>query len=795
MNNTAPNNIVSLSEYDKARRVGSDTVSLLNECRDMAAELLSKSLSKMLDRIEESLFELAEKALNHDVRNVYMEARGKALAHRSAVEAEFRRNFLQGFNKRLTAGDVPPKKLDLSTMELSLVDTDDFEATLAVSDIAKRLKNNCTDELMALDYRVAELMHQTDLSDDDNPLGPKAICEAFKDACNQLESNVNVKLIILKQFDQLVSDDIQGVYKDLNSHLVHRNVIPVITPDMLRRRASGAPAPRPQRPAGQPENQVPTVDSQQAVQAGDQELFATLQQLLSRNTDAGMASMLGGLAQSNFAPAGNGGFPELNANVLDALSTMQHGNFEAIVVDGANFDPSLAASGNILRDVKRSVMGQGATQVDAMTIDIVAMLFDYIFDDRQIPDKMKALIGRLQIPVLKVAMLDKKFFSKKTHPARQLLDTLAMAALGWNETEGEGDRLYCKIEEIIHRILSEFEENFDIFESARQELEAFLAEEEQLAHERAENSAKVIYDREWLQLARVSVEDEVKRRIAVGDMPDVIAQFLSLHWNNLMLSVYVKDGVDSDNWRNALQTMDDLIWSVQPKRSPEERMRLVSLLPPMLKKLEAALEINQTPKESREKFFAALVQCHAGAIKSGMPGKQVEVPQAAPAEPIFAPAPLLASVTAPVAEAKELMPVEHFNAAPVGASNFELDLIASANARRMSDDVAAIQELVPPKPAIQDADPYDAMAANLKRGAWIEFRHEDTAMRAKLAWVSPMKNMYLFTNRQGLNAMSISLEGLAAKLRSGSAVIVEESALVDRAVSSMLDALKSGATA
>ena len=74
--------------------------------------------------------------------------------------------------------------------------------------------------------------------------------------------------------------------------------------------------------------------------------------------------------------------------------------------------------------------------VDAFTIDIVAMLFDYIFDDRTIPDKLKALIGRLQIPVLKVAMLDKQFFSKKSHPARRLLDEIAAASIGWSE-EGE----------------------------------------------------------------------------------------------------------------------------------------------------------------------------------------------------------------------------------------------------------------------------------------------------------------------------------------------------------------------
>ncbi|MEW9898322.1 DUF1631 domain-containing protein [Chitinivorax sp. PXF-14] len=790
MNNTAPNKVVSLSDYDKARKpVAGEQGSLLSECRDMAAELLSKSLGKMLDRIEESLFELAEKALSTDVRQMYMEARSKALEHRSGVEAEFRRNFLQGFNKRLSSGDASSfNKIDFSKLELSLVDADDFEASLAAADIAKRLQSNCGDELLALDRRVGELLSLPELGDEDNPMGPKAICEAFKDACNQLETGVNVKLIILKQFDQLISDDIQVVYQNLNQHLVKRNVLPVITPDMLRRRGSGAaPTARPTKPQ-QPAAELPPLpQAAPMAQGGEGELFSTLQQLLSRNA---------GGAPAGFATP-PGGFPELNTGMLDMLTDLQHGNFETVLAGGAGVDVGsmLAGTQNVLHDIKRSAIGQRASQVDAMTIDIVAMLFDYIFDDRQIPDKMKALIGRLQIPVLKVAMLDKRFFSKKTHPARQLLDTLAAAAIGWNESVGEQDRLYTKIDEIVRKILAGFEDNLEIFDDAKQELDAFLSEEERLAHERAETSAKVIYDREWLEIARALAEEEVNRRVSANDMPDVIRQFLSMHWVNLLLSAYVKEGGESDTWKQGLQTMDDLIWSVQPKRSPEERMRLVGLLPNMLKRLESALDINQTPKDAREKFFAALVQCHASAIKAGMgSAKLAEAGALQSSEPIFTPPPALVAVEELVQQgAQELVPLEDLQPKPA-ASSFELDLISSANARQ-PEELIKLREQLPIKPAA-DADDYDAMAANLARGTWIEFRQNDeNLILAKLTWVSPTKNMYVFTNREGLNAMSIKLAGLAGKLRSGAARVVTEAPLVDRAVSSMLDALQSGARA
>jgi hypothetical protein len=89
-------------------------------------------------------------------------------------------------------------------------------------------------------------------------------------------------------------------------------------------------------------------------------------------------------------------------------------------------------------------LGSQLGPIDVMTLDIVALLFDFILDDQRIPDALKALIGRLQIPVLKVAMLDKDFFSHKTHPARLLLDALAAAAFGWDASEGHEGGLYLK---------------------------------------------------------------------------------------------------------------------------------------------------------------------------------------------------------------------------------------------------------------------------------------------------------------------------------------------------------------
>jgi hypothetical protein len=86
---------------------------------------------------------------------------------------------------------------------------------------------------------------------------------------------------------------------------------------------------------------------------------------------------------------------------------------------------------------------------------------------------------------------------------------------------------------------------------------------------------------------------------------------------------------------------------------------------------------------------------------------------------------------------------------------------------------------------------HTAGVTGMKRGTWIEYRQEDaTPLRAKLFWISPLKGLYLFTNRLGQRAISITAEGLERKLRNGEVSIVDSAPLIERAVGRMVEQLQ-----
>ncbi len=137
------------------------------------------------------------------------------------------------------------------------------------------------------------------------------------------------------------------------------------------------------------------------------------------------------------------------AELIGSLTRLQQGDFGVIAGAPVTLDASVLNAGttNVVRELKSTQIGNSVDQTDATTMDIVAMLFDQIFGDKRVPYALKVLIGRLQIPVVKVAVLDKKFFSKKSHPARRLLDTLGEFALGLDESFDQNSPVYKKLEE------------------------------------------------------------------------------------------------------------------------------------------------------------------------------------------------------------------------------------------------------------------------------------------------------------------------------------------------------------
>ena len=761
-------NVTTTGEAATRRPLPREMAKILDDCRDLAIHRLLLSFASMLDRVSDQLM---ARAGNSDVREeqlLSLDARELLRNERSNLLAEFERQLRLQVDTRVRSD--PGKKSDFATADvrkLALVDTLAMDESIVSGNIIRVVENLCHDELVDFNRAVGYLLGRPDLELPANPLAPSAIVQAFTEALRAIKGDERLKYAILKELNQSSLGEINAIYADLNRHLESLHVMPQGAA-AYRRRTSGQTA-RP--PAGDAHAQGGAGEPQAVAPSPEIDLMALLQRIATRGARAGQPGV-----PSWQMPPGDGGDVPLPAigpfggprilvtqELADALSRLQQGE-TAFDVGGMSVQFAGIPEGkrNVLRDLQESPLGAKANQLEAMTIELVAMLFDFIFETKDLPDSMKVLIGRLQIPVLKAAMLDGAFFSKKSHPSRLLVNALAHAGIGWSPTMGVEDPLYKKIEQIVHRILDEFTDDIALFDTLRKELEDFLAEEEKSAEATIQSSAEEINQRDRQEIARVVANSEIEKRLEMHTVPNFLGIFLRQHWIGV-LAQYHLQGEESEIWATALSTLDDLVWSVQPKRASDERRKLVAMLPNLLKRLHGGLQNVTWGPGEREQFMSNLVEAHAAAVK-----------------------PSLASVPMPTTAVAEAAAAQAEEATAKG------DIETAAKARALAEAMAPAPPPAPVEPAVEIVqDRFAEVAASLERGMWVEFEGEDGQLAfAKLAWVSPLRGTYLFTNRQGQKAVSLTADELADRFRNDRARLVEAEPLVDRAFVSMMASLE-----
>jgi hypothetical protein len=807
---------------------------LLKECRDLTVERLSESLATMLQKAGDTLWELSKATQDRDTQKLYVETKEKLLPRQKAMEERFRIRYLTEFDNR--AGQVRKAKPSFSdyndtSLELGLVGEDDLNESLKVNEMAGKLRRYCEEELGALDQRVGVLLGDANLQVDNNPFSPQAICDAFKHASRDIEPDVPIRMVIIRLFDDHVLDDIRSIYKAVNALLIQRSILPKIRYGLSRNQEGGGAPPAAGVAVGVRAG-VASAGAGNATPGGEQDLFSMLQSLIAANAKAigqpgaGAAEEApqGGLGADAQGSTQIPGFPPIlalpgqahgaaqallqGAALLGSLTRIQHGDFSPA---GATL-PSLptateAGTTNVLRELKGTSVGTGMGQMDVATLDIMAMLFDEIFEDPKIPYGMKWLVGRLQIPMLKVAILDKAFFSTRAHPARQMLDALGEIAVGLPADFDSSNPLYKRVETIVEKLTNGFEESLEIFDVLRQELKEVVAQEDQRVAEHTRSAAKRMEQKERLGVAKALAREEIKARLRAGPMPSAVLKFLSQQWFKLLLITYAKRGKDGDAWKSALETMDQLIWSVSSKPSPEERRKLASLLPGLLKRLAAGMQIVGTKESTRKAFLGDLMKLHTKAMGDSEPAAEPSAASNAEAKvnaartegfsPPSSEAPLASSAgTDKPPVASDVPAPEQTTEAKAESDSTSLDFTTVVVKNPFGEGEIRVDEVelpsVPGAPAVavKEGDEYSRLASGLNEGTWLEFRDEKRRHQVKLSYVSPFKTAYLLVNRQGQTVGEYSLHELAAELRTGRAVVMNEVPLFDRAMTNLMSTLR-----
>ena len=237
-------------------------------------------------------------------------------------------------------------------------------------------------------------------------------------------------------------------------------------------------------------------------------------------------------------------------------------------------------------------------QIAEKTIDFIELIFDAIIDDEDISDTIKTLLLRLQIPIIKASMADQEFFIYDDHPARVLLDTIADVGVGITD---HSDEMYIQLDKIIAHILAEYELTIDTFQTALDNLNVIIEEQEAIA--------RAIEEEEQLQIlrkhARATVLKAIRTTTAGKTLPEPVHPLILKRWPTLMFNHYLQEGKENNQWVNLALTLRHIVESVQPITSPEQLAKLMAEKEELLEQTENYLNISSKSKKDVQDILTA----------------------------------------------------------------------------------------------------------------------------------------------------------------------------------------------
>jgi hypothetical protein len=721
---------------------------VLLQVRDKAAQQLKDALQELFDNADDTLFEMADRAHNNTEQNSFFEAMRDLRLKRKSIERAFLDKFYEAF---LRIGQYqiaePTIPTTVSFDKLALVHNDDLEKTVAVDAMVTKVLSRDGVALEQLTTRLNHLITQP-LTVETNPMGPALLCDFFLQAGRSLGVGIKVKLIILKLFEKYVLSDADHLYAEANQLLIATGVLPELKALPARRSTDRAARPSRERISDQFADPG-LAQAADKLDQGVQEVFSALQELLLQ---------VRGNLVSRHDPSAEAR-PISSQDLLRLLSHMQQ------YVPPADAPEDFDLRNQLEQLLSRVSIKSGKFRVvgvvDEDVINLIAMLFEFILDDRNLPASLRALIGRLQIPMLKVAVIDKSFFSRGSHPARRLLNEIASAALGWGGRDDyQRDSLYVRVEQIVQRLLNDFVDDPAIFSELLVDFLAFTSDERRRSELLEQRTRDAEEGRARAELARQRVQQELNQRLLGKVLPEVVVRLLQEAWSKVLLLTCLKHGDESIEWQAGLVAMDDLIWSVEPHEEVEARQRLLDLVPGLLKALREGLASAAFDPFATSEFFSQLEALHVQAFQhlSRLQDLQDSPDGGAPAL--------------------------HEGDMPQGLAMIEVveEIVLIAPGEQLLNESVL---------RLPDDDAGLAQVDKLRLGGWVEIQEdEEHRLRCKLAAIVEPSGRYVFVNRTGMKVLEKTRMGLAVEFRRGTIRLLDDTLLFDRALESVLGNLR-----
>jgi hypothetical protein len=721
---------------------------------------------------------------------------------------------------------------DFTAETLTLIDDETVNRQIEVGHLVDRLRNSCDENLGRLNIMISQVHGRSEVVERENPFRPYLIARTLHEVLCKMVSDEEVRAVLFKYTADALALYLPEYYAELCDVFDIGGIKPqlIARPGTLRRHqreqltqqasnaqggagagvaaGSGGNAMQQAMPANLADKVVPTLErllklmQQQTASSSQNDAGSNANGKSADGGKENQSAAFQDFVSNIFTPPAEQGLfsPRRRREDQEQASQGGHGNqvestdlksinattpisedllaklneFQEMAARGRAVNEGITPLQNQLFSVREQINEQNVSQPEQrMAMDVIAVLFEFILGDEQIPEGLRAQIGRLQIPFLKAAMLEPGLLQQEDHPSRQLLNRVGTVAVGLDTATEIGQSFSTEIKRIVRKILEGFDKDVAIFSTCLEEFNQFLTEK--LQHADADNARSIDALEEAEKFSRMTLGTTTSLReiLLPLSIDKRMMDFIIDIWTRVLVRASMQDlkanikNTDTNSMqKRCADLLPELVWSAQNKQTPQDRTVLMRLLPNLVKSLKNGLKILNLSEKEMKQALDQLVAVHTQVLRGNEVTAAEKLPSLDDLRQVFSALNIQEETTLSKAVAQpEVAP------AVIEASLAERGVSASLDLQPDSTFSSRLDE---------------TLLAQMQVGACIECWIDNAYQLGRLIWMGKNQSLFMFRLDKDAKPLIYTPSSLSKAMRQGLLNLIESAPTFERAVESLL---------
>jgi hypothetical protein len=405
------------------------------------------------------------------------------------------------------------------------------------------------------------------------------------------------------------------------------------------------------------------------------------------------------------------------------------------------------------RSLVRTQLRRDAKQVaQVLGLELVRKVVNEVAQDPRLLAPVREAIVALEPSLLRLAMVDPRFFSEEHHPGRRLMERVAQRSFRYNDEFSADFGFFFEGISLCFNALNQAAvAGAEPFEQALAQLETAWSAQDLLEDDPRDQALKAMRFAEQRQAEADHIAWELSSRADLASVPSVVQDFLFGPWALVLAHARLTDARHQIDPHGYLSVVSDLLWSVKREVTLKQPALLFERVPPLLATLRAGLASLGQPPEDNEVFFQSLMALHRPVLKLRRAKSRRDAHESGLA-PLAAMEPAADRTPATVDRVIDGHP--WMSPAELSAAGFQ---------ETMPTDMAELRaeagdSMSAPPQAQQNAqartrpltdNEVDTVLANLREGCWVDLYSRQQWRRAQLTWASSKNTLFMFVSHGG----------------------------------------------